>query len=461
MLNQESIAAVRAARFGHGLTRPLYESYNFSRLPGTIQRLLCGQADPALPPLPESCLPPGMSRADHVIFVLIDGLGWDKLAAGLNQAGLYPATALSLEAPDANPAAGHRPPRFAGLRRFMEHGTVSALTSQFPSTTVVHSVTMASGLPPGQAGCLEWFYHEPRLGRVIAPFLMSYAGDRVYGSVKADGFGPADIFPPGHFPRRLKEAGVTSYVYTNAAFTPSDFSRRMHQDAVVVPTLSPAAAFAQVRQNLAATPKGWHFLYLDSFDTLEHRLGATSPVALAEAENFFLLLDDFITSLGGACPANSLLLVTADHGQVDQRPADAIYLNRLWPGLADYLQTGRDGSPLVAAGGGGRSLNLHLKPGVWQTVQTRLRQLLAGRAEVFSHQELLAINAYGPGPLLPDLAARAGDLVVLPEKDEAVWWFEAGRFDVHNHGNHGGLSNAEMEVFLLALRLDGDGNGSA
>ncbi|MBU0956491.1 MAG: alkaline phosphatase family protein [Spirochaetes bacterium] len=448
MVHKESFDAVAAARFGPGFTRPLYDSYCFSRLPGSLLRLLAPEQldQTGLPYLPATCFgavgsenPPGQQiqfdqtypAADHVIFIWMDGFGLDKLR--LDE---------------------HSSPGFPHMQRFSEHGSIAALTSQFPSTTVVHSVTMASGLPPGQAGVMEWFYHEPQIGRVIAPFLLNYAGDKGYGNLLQDGYTAADIFPEGTYINALHNAGIAPYVYSSCAFTPSDFSRRMHSAATVVPTHSPATAFAQLAENLGRDRKSWHFLYLDSYDSLEHKLGASSPLALAEAENLFCLINTFITQNIDKFPPATRIVVSADHGQVDQSPPEAVYLNRLWPELTGLLQSGRNGKALTGAGGSGRSLMLNLQSGQQEAALLHLRELLAGKAEVFTHEQLLELGAYGPGPHRSDLRERAGHLVVLAHKSYAVGWLESDRFSVHHKGNHGGMTSAEMEIPLLSLAVD-------
>ncbi|MCB0025926.1 MAG: alkaline phosphatase family protein, partial [Caldilinea sp.] len=63
------------------------------------------------------------------------------------------------------------------LRRFATTGSVTRLTSQFPSTTSAHVTTLYTGEPVGRHGVFEWFYYEPQLDAVIAPLLFSYAGD--------------------------------------------------------------------------------------------------------------------------------------------------------------------------------------------------------------------------------------------------------------------------------------------
>ncbi|HRW25809.1 MAG TPA: alkaline phosphatase family protein, partial [Spirochaetia bacterium] len=360
------------------------------------------------------------------------GLGWDKIESVLGSG-------------------------FPGVARFERDGVVSCFTSQFPSTTVVHSTTAYTGLTPGRAGVLEWFYHEPRIGRVIAPFLLNRAGDTAYGTLKADGFSAADVFPEGSFIRSIKELGAGFYSYSSSTFTPSDFSRRVADGAVVVPTTSPSDAFARLAESLSAAEargeRSYHFVYLDGYDALEHRLGADSPTAWAEASAILTSIGRFVDGRLGVVPAKTGVMVSADHGQVNQRPAEAIYLNERWPGIIDRIETGAGGQPLIGAGGIGRSAFLNLKPGSAEASRDVLTELLSGRASVHTHDELLGLGLYGPGPHVPDLRQRAGDLVILPFEGETVWWRVPGRFEVKNLGNHGGLSSKEMEIPFMYLAL--------
>jgi hypothetical protein len=45
--------------------------------------------------------------------------------------------------------------------------------------------------------------------------------------------------------------------------------------------------------------------------------------------------------------------------------------------------------------------------------------------------------------------ARVGNLVILPYRGEAVWWYEKDRFEQKFRGHHGGLTPQEMEIPLL------------
>ncbi|MBV9126051.1 MAG: phosphodiesterase, partial [Planctomycetes bacterium] len=47
--------------------------------------------------------------------------------------------------------------------------------------------------------------------------------------------------------------------------------------------------------------------------------------------------------------------------------------------------------------------------------------------------------------------ARVGNVLILPEPNETVWWHEYSKFAMHFAGHHGGLTPAEMEIPLFVL----------
>ena len=137
MFNAESIRAVEAARFAAGLTRPLYDSYCFSRIPATVLSAFEGGLDG----LPADALPDPAARYDAVVCCLADAFGWRFFERHLE--------------------------RNAVLKRLAASGPVSKLTSQFPSTTATHTWTINAGLEAAQSGLWEWEYYDSRVGRSI------------------------------------------------------------------------------------------------------------------------------------------------------------------------------------------------------------------------------------------------------------------------------------------------------
>ncbi|MGH3003115.1 MAG: alkaline phosphatase family protein [Gaiellaceae bacterium] len=394
--------------------RPAYGSRSFDLLPGTIERLLTGETD--RPVLEAGVLDGiGAERFERVVFVYLDAFGWRFVEAH----GDHPL-----------------------LERARAGGVLAKLTSQFPSTTAAHVTTIHSGLPVGEHGVYEWHVYEPLLDRMITPLLYSYAGDRERGTLAL----PAtDVFPAETLYMRLAEAGVAAHVVHPAVHAETPPNAVFARVATPLP-------FERLEQGLAAlsdalaTP-GYGMIYLDDIDTLCHRVGPDDPAVAAAVDATLTLLDR--TLFGGEFPPGTLVLLSADHGMLPVDPAGTLYVNRLWPGIAEHLRHGADGKPL-APGGSCRDLFLYARDGSVDEVVGRLGEALEGRAEVHAVSELLDDGIFGARPS-ERLLQRLGNVLVLPNVGEAVYWFEAGRFEQRLRGQHGGLSPQEMEIPLLAL----------
>ena len=217
--------------------------------------------------------------------------------------------------------------------------------------------------------------------------------------------------------------------------------------AAVHPFSGIADGVAALGSAIAGADRGYGFIYLPDVDTAMHKLGPNDPEVERLIDETLGVLDRSLSD--GSLPEGTLVLITADHGMAAVDPARSLYVNELWPELAEHLKTGADGGPLAPAGSS-RDLFLHTRPGSHEEVRTTLQARLEGSAEVPSVSELIEHGIFGP-VVSATFRERVGDLVVLPYPGEAVYWNEPPRFTQPYRGQHGGLSHAEMEIPLIAF----------
>ncbi|MDQ3249767.1 MAG: alkaline phosphatase family protein, partial [Chloroflexota bacterium] len=279
--------------------RPAYGQGCFADLPALIQSCLTDQAFPTGLSGLDSAL---LRHYDAVIVVLADGFGWRFFE------------------------------RFAErdpfLQRFAGAGTVACWTSQFPSTTAAHVTTLHSGLPVGQHGVFEWQYYEPTLDALIAPLLFSFAGTKQRETLQTAGITPDQLYPPRTLYQTLAQAGVTSSVYQHRDYTPSTYSDWMYRGATVKPYITLPEALLNLRLQLTETPApAYCFLYFDKIDTISHEYGPDSPQVDAEIETFLFCMERALMQPLLKTAKNTLLILTADHGQTEVNPRTTLYLN--------------------------------------------------------------------------------------------------------------------------------------
>ncbi len=427
MINREAVDAVAAARFGERFVRPLYESYCFARVPHTIEAMLTGAVTPGLPPAALAGLP---DRCETVVLIFLDAFGWRFFAP--------------------------RAERYPFLRRFLESGVVSPLTTMFPSTTAAHVTTLNTGLSPATSGVFEWFYYEPQLDAIIAPLLFSYAGDRGRETLASAGVNPKDLFPKSPLYQRLADSKVRTTIFQHRDYANSSYSRTVFTGVEMVSFRTMPEALTGLAQRLKSrSGSAYYYLYFDMIDSISHTHGPDSPYVEAEIDLALTALDRLLHPALQAHHSEIALLLIADHGQITVDPKTTIYLNRLLPDLVPATRTSAAGKPLIPAGSR-RDMFLYIRDERLDEIHASLSQLLTGRAEVHRTSDLIAAGMFGSEPG-PAFLGRVGNLVVLPYPGETVWWDfrERGKFDTVYRGLHGGLSRDEAETQLAALYYGG------
>jgi predicted AlkP superfamily pyrophosphatase or phosphodiesterase len=426
MLNATSLNAVSRSRFSSQFVQPLYESYSFARLPATIQYLLGGTKWQTLPPDVLGSLP---TRYNKVVLFFVDGFGWRFFE---RYAERYPL-----------------------LNTFLQEGVVSKLTSQFPSTTPAHVTCIYTGQHVAQSGIYEWQFYEPSVDALIAPLRFAYAGDSQADTLKTSGL-PAETFYPGRtFQQTLQSQGIQSHIFQSAAYIHSTYSQMMLKGAT---SRHPFRTLADALEQLVThvlnkeESPAYYLIYYDKIDAAGHGFGPTSSEIESTIEYFFQTLEQLFYHKLRGLTGDTLLLLTADHGQVDVFPETTFYLNQRLPALTRFFQTNRQGQPLVPAGSA-RDMFLHIREADLDEAVTLLTEQLAGRAEVYRTSDFIARNFFGSPTPSPTFLSRVGNVVILPYANETVWWYEEDRFDMHFSGHHGGLTPQEMEIPLLALPL--------
>jgi len=425
MLNTTSLNAVSSSTFSQQSVKPLYDSYCFSNIPQTIEFLLTGEGQSALPLDVFGDLP---TRYDRVILFFVDAFGWRFFERYAE--------------------------KYEFLKIILKHGVVSKMTSQFPSTTAVHATCIHTGLDVGQSGIYEWQYYEPLVDDIILPLLFSYARNKNRDTLKRAPFPPEQYFPSQTLYQKLKSKGVVSYVFQHQAYTPSTFSDCVFQGAHVVPFRSPGEALSNLTDIVLAhkAPPYYYFVYFDRIDTMCHLYGPASKQFEQEVENFLLLMEQMLyQKIRGKVP-NTLLLMTADHGHIEVDPRTTIYLNQQAAGISQFLQVNQRGKLMVPAGSA-RDMFLHIKAGCLDEAVAYLRKRLEGRADIYKTADLLARHFFGLHEPSQQFLNRVGNVVVLPYPGETTWWYEEGIFGMHFFGHHGGLTPQEMEIPFMALPI--------
>jgi hypothetical protein len=424
MINEASVKAVRAARWGKEgrFTRPLPGGYSFDQLSRLVQSLFSGDDRE----IQERLIGPFAGRYKRVVLLFVDAFGWRFL--------------------------NHYAERYPFLWRFFDEGCVTALTSQFPSTTTAHITTIHTGMPVGQSGLYEWYIYEPKVDRVIMPLPFAFAGSEkrsLMGTLE-----PSDLLP--HLREtlyeRLSSLGVRGTVLGHRSYTPSHYGNVVLRGARQVPYETLDEGFTHLAARVrSATEPAYFSLYSGDIDAAGHDKGPLSDRFDREVDLYMTRAERLVSDLARAGGGETLLLVTADHGQTEVSPQRMVLLDRELPDIIPHMKTTREGRP-IAPTGAPRDMFLHIKDGHMEDAEALLAPALEGHAEIYRRDALIEEGFFGPEPPSEQFMARVGDLVILPYEGEQVWWWgENGESVLNFYGHHGGLTPHEMETILLAM----------
>lgn len=306
-----------------------------------------------------------------------------------------------------------------------------SLMTGFPSTTPASLAMLGTGLPPGQHGLVGYRVFEPGLP-VDPPGVLNVL--EWHDSLDGRSYQPV----PTLF-ERLEQDGVGVVTVGPRAFRGTGLTvaalrggRHVGGDSLGELVAGASAALAGGTGHDATLV----YAYLSDLDGTGHRVGVDSD---AWREQLWFV-DQLVARLRRAMPADSLLLVTGDHGMVDvprDRRVDLAELPELWRGVEAIAGEPRATTLRLVAGESAQQVaatwNARLGPDFLALPMTAAAELYGG--------------------LSATAARRAGDVLVLAVAEDVALIDSRHRSTKASwlHGMHGGLTDAERIVPLCLV----------
>lgn len=412
-----------------GWVSPHYDGLSIANLPATITTLLggrhsapSGQVLPgALPTLPRELWvdwAPGLRR---VVLIVLDALGYRMLQGML--------------------ASGEGRTFFD----LAEAGLMVPLTSVFPSTTNAALVSLSTGRPPAEHGWLAYTMYLRELGIAANAILLCPVWTRKTDLLLDWGLDLEQIIPIATMAERLAAVGVTTGAVFSTHFQGTGFSTMLYRGVAEIRGHLHASDFWGRLRHLLAETRGKRALltaYWSGLDTLAHTYGPDTDLCAAEFRTLgHLLAQELLASLPHQDREGTLLLITADHGQI-QIPSEHILTASQDPALCRHL--------MVPIMGESRAAFVYPRPGRVEAIRSYLTSTYPGWFTVLDSAQALEAGLMGK-PINDETFARAGELLVLPHGDHALQQVQPS---VPLVGRHGGLTQEEMLVPLLGVRLE-------
>lgn len=364
--------------------------YRGANLTGVIPALLAPPGD-----RPE-WIPGPARRAERVVLVVLDGLGWLQMR---ERAGLLP---------NLGPLVG------------------GPITSVVPSTTACALTSLVVGAPPAEHGIVGY--------RVVVP---GPEGPEVMNVLKWKASASGDARPfvdPATFQTGRPFAGRRVPVVSKADFAGTPFTEAHQRGARQVGWYAPSGLAVDVRR-VVAEGESLVYAYYDGIDRVAHMQGFGRHY---DAE--LVAADRIVGDVLDAVPEDVAVLVTADHGQVDVG-ANVVELP------AEVMDQ------VAIVSGEPRFRWFHTRsatPGAAKELAELLTGLYGDSAWVATYERVVEEGWLG-GPLDATNRSRVGDVALAPFAPVA--YMEPGEAA----GNrlvcrHGSMTAEEMFVPLVAGR---------
>ncbi len=412
---EEQIARPRS----DGFVYPRYGGYCFSSIPPAVRYLFgLRKTTPLSAILDEAKIEP--ARPQTVISFLIDGFGYRQW---LEYAGKYEF-----------------------LKRLTEKGVVAPLTAVFPSTTAAALTTIHSGLTPQQHGLPEWWVYFEELGQIVVTLPFSPLAGQIQDELLLYGADPEMLFYGKTIYDTLAKSGVPSFNLIHTAISGSAYSSVVMADSDVIPFKDAPDLIHKLLDMVSQQQGPANFqVYWGAIDSAAHEHGVHSTDYLAELDKFFGSLSTyFLDQFPASKSRQTVMLVTADHGQVNVDPKDTLYLDQ-YAELTQYLRTGRDRGRILPWGSA-RDVFLATEQGRLEDAFQFLSTLLRDRATILKTDDAVGQGLFGKGKLHQEFRSRIGDILILPHGNLTLWYSRPGHERFRLLGMHGGLSPDEMLV---------------
>ena len=401
------------APFGDRLLRPIYRDYSFANLPATLHFLLTGEVIGNL--LPADCFGGRYPRPKRIVLLFIDSFGWRFWQRYAERSTL--------------------------MRRVIDEGVLTPISALFPSTTAASVSTLNLGSLPSRHGMFEWNLYVPAVGETIQSLPFSTLGKDAVSCLMMGHDVNVMVANQETMHHRLTRRGVRSIQLSNRNYAFSPYNSVVSAGAEIVAHRTLPEALVQLKEILAGPcDKALINLYWAGLDSAAHTFGPNSPVHEAEVTSFWLTVDALIGELQSK---DTMLLITADHGQVGANASDTVYVNEVYPDLNDCLARSPQGR-VILPNGSPRDMFLHVKPDRRADVLSTLQEGLSDIAMVLTVDDAINENLFGERSIDPERRLRLGDILILPYAGHFIWWREDGVMDNSLHGHHGGLAGEEL-----------------
>ena len=418
MIHTDAFNSLIEAQQRNNFIYPAYGQNSIAEIPNTILSFF--NIDSHRPTLKQIDLK--ATNAQRLLFLLVDGFGYNHFTNSIALSDFLTILATG--------------------------GDLFPLTSVFPSTTSAALTTYHSGLTPQEHGLPEWHVYFEEFDSIIAtlPF-------RMMNSIQTDsltelGGNGKMLYEGSTIYEQLAEAGTPSYMFILEDYAGTVYSSSVHRGSMLLPFRDGPDLMRQLIDKLQQNKEpAYFFVYWGKIDSIAHQYGPNTPEHRAAIQEFTNLVEqELLAKLSPEDANDVLVLLSSDHGHVNIKGDELIYLNR-YPIIGESLVRSKN-HKLILPSGSPHDVFLYIQSDKLNTVMDFLKKELEGKAEVMLVADALKDGLFGLNNPTKTFTRRVGNLLVLPKPGFHVWYEFFPDLPFEMLGIHGGLTKEEMLVPL-------------
>lgn len=337
------------------------------------------------------------------------------------------------------------------FKNIKQKGLVEKLTTVFPSSTPAGITSINSGLTPLEHGLLDWNLYFQELGTIIEtlPYKIVDNDFQSKKEVKEDSkilFSGKTIF------ELLNQNNIPSFYFCPKGYN-QNYPKAISKGARKIEYSSDKNLLIKLHKILKNTSgKAYYFVYLPKLDAIEHQYSPNSKKVITELNSIsFMIEKELVNKLNQKLINETSIILTGDHGQIHVDPKKTIYLNQ-YPQLIKSLKTNSLSEPILPTGGA-RSVFLSIKKTQVKNIIKLLKEKLKNKAQIIKIDNKKSNLLFGKGKKHKEFYNRLGNILVIPKKNNTIWFKYSKDIIFNNLGHHGGLSSDEMYIPLITLKL--------
>lgn len=406
------------------LNIPRYSSASIVHVPQLIQGML---EKSSLGPLADF-IPQEFkdSKFSNIIHILIDGFGqkqWDD----------YKNTIRLMKAIESN-------------------GIVTAIDTVFPtSTPVALNSLYSNGQPPLQHGLIDWWMYDSDIDNIMITLPFCTMQDDRPGSLKGT-LPPKTLYNGTSIFEVLSSKGIDVKSFISDKYSRSVYSSTTLKGSKVIAHNSAVDMMSHLSAAIAsANSPTYLYGYWGDVDETGHTFGPNSPEHATATHDFFSALTNFIKNLDTVIAKKTLLLISADHGQIDVDPVQTIYLND-FHGFDNLLAVSDSGNTILPWGG---AREIFIQASHPNEAYEFLCSHLGNVADIVFTDDAIKLGLFGISEHMhPKFKSRTGNLIILPRGKQMIWYKHPYGETMVDKGQHGGLSHNELTIPLALCGMD-------